>query len=409
MCLSVLLVLPGCGKKGPLKLEPELRPKKIKELEITQVGNSMKLQWNFEKRLSGKIKDKSQLEMEPANVTRVVVYYSPKEILGGKFPKKAKVLRKFSPAELVEVTDSDRERKKKLGVKRDPISGKTIDDDNEEDESDDGDSMLSRLGSKKNLSYYVRLPFQLQQLDNKDHFFGIVYYYGKKKSPMSDVAYIHSITPVVPAGELAVNRENKVIKLTWSRPGKDASGKPAPAIAGYHIYKKVRANSNTDTASPDNTTGAITAVDPLEGYRKLNKNKVLTEYYEDLDTGVDGTYFYYVSTIVTNTFETLPSNVVSVEVMDVYPPDIPANLVVFRASDHMHLSWKEVFDSDLSHYRLYRRSPPVREFELIADNLTAPVHKDFKIKRDKFYIYVVTSVDKKGNESDHSLEVRERF
>lgn len=393
--LAALLVLPGCGKKGPLKLEPELKPKKIQDIEITQLGSSIKLQWDFEKSLAGRSKDKSQLEMDPAMVTRLVVYYSPKEILGGKFPKKAKVLRKLTASDLREVTDKDKKKKKMNVKRRDPISGRTVDDDEEDEE----DLEESRLDNKKNLSFYVTLPFQLQKLDNKDHFFGIVYFYGKKKSPMSEVAYIHTITPVKPAGDLAVNRENKVIKLTWKRPQKDETGNPAPAISGYNIYKKVV------TEKQEITQGA----DPLQGYLKLNKNKVLNEYFEDLDTGVDGVYSYYVSTVVSNQFETVPSPVVSVEIKDIYPPDIPANLVAFRASDHMHLSWKEVFDSDLSHYRLYRRSLPAREFQLIADNITAPIHKDVNVKREKFYIYVVTSVDKKGNESNYSLEVRERF
>jgi fibronectin type 3 domain-containing protein len=66
-------------------------------------------------------------------------------------------------------------------------------------------------------------------------------------------------------------------------------------------------------------------------------------------------------------------------------------------------------DTDFSHYRVYRKLPPNKEFQLVADKVTSTSYKDKDLKAGKTYIYVVTSVDTKGNESEYSNEVKEQF
>jgi hypothetical protein len=367
--LLVIIFLFGCGKKGPLRLEPELIPKAAEKLKLFQIGYNVKLEWDFPQVLA----DKKKTPLEAAKIDRIYIYYSTKEILGGKFRKKSTLLKKLKLEDLTQAPP--------------PLIPPPV-----------------RPGMKeiKNLAYFINIPFKLKELDNKQHFFGIQYYYQKKKSPMSEIAFIFTRAPVKPVTDLKLNLENKVIKITWAKPLLDESGKSITDIAGYNIYRKIEPEKAGEAEA---NVGTI----EKEVFSKINRTNVLIEYYEDMDTGTSGNYSYYVSAVISNQIESAPSLTVSNKVTDIFPPEIPANLVCFKAQDHLFLTWKPVIDTDFSHYRVYRRLPPDKEFQLAADKVTATSYKDKDLKAGKTYFYVVTSVDTKGNESEYSNEVKEQF
>jgi hypothetical protein len=368
---AVILILSiHCGKRGPLKLEPEILPKKVERFKLTQVGGSIRLQWDFPKIMA----DKKKTELLPENVTKIEVYYSTKEILGGKFRKKSDLLRKLTMKNLTRYIDSFQQKKMEE---------------------------LTSVERKKRerFTYYTDIPFETKNLTGKTHFFAIRYLYGRKKSPLSKVEFLVTQTPVKAINDLKVTKENKLIKLQWTRPKEDILGIPVANIAGYTVSRKTIPKTTDETpAEPQEST-----------FQRINRNNVLTEYYEDRDTGRDGEYRYYVSTVISGAIESAPSPIASVNVTDIYPPDIPANLVCFKASDHMFLTWKPVSDEDLSHYRIYRKREGKSEFSLVGDNVTSPQYKDKDVQKGVLYHYTVTSVDVRGNESDHSNSVKEEF
>ena len=370
--IFLLLIIPlfCCGKKGPLRLEPELIPKAAEKLQLSQIGNNLKLEWDFPQVLA----DKKKTELEIAKISKIYIYYSNKEILGGKFRKKSTLLKKLKLEDLT--------------LSPPPLTQAPV-----------------RPGMReiKNLSYFINIPFKLKELDNKQHFFGIQYYYKKKRSPMSEIVFIFSRAPLKPVTDLKLILENKVIKLTWSKPLLDEAGKSITDIAGYNIYRKIEPEK-TGQAQEAN----ISTIEE-EVYRNINRSNVLLEYYEDNDTGINGNYSYYVSAVISKQIESAPSQTVSIKVTDIFPPEIPANLVCFKAQDHLFLTWKPVLDTDFSHYRVYRRLSPDNEFQLVADKVTSTSYKDKDLKTGKTYFYVVTSVDTKGNESEYSNEVKEQF
>jgi hypothetical protein len=353
---TVMLALSlNCGKKGPLILEPELLPLVCENLTLSQVGSNIRLQWDFPKRLSD---NKTDLDFQ--KITRVEIYYSGKDIPGGKFLKKSTLLRKMEKTEI---------------------------------------ASLSPLSSQAPLTFAVELPFKVQDLNAKSHFFGIRYLYGKKKSPLSGVVAMNTQSPVKPIDDLQITRENKLIKLKWSKPQTDVSGLPIANIVGYKICRRIKSAKTGDAAG--NTVEEL--------FRKINYNPVLSEYYADGDTGRDGEYQYYVSTMTTNEIESSPSPIVSVTVSDIYPPEIPANLVTFKGADHLFLTWKASGDTDLSHYRIYRKTTEEGEFTLLADQVTGNQYKDKDVKKGTLYFYALTAVDKKGNESQFSSTAKEEF
>lgn len=371
LIIVMLFLSLNCGKKGPLKLEPEILPEPIENLTLSQVGMNIKLQWDFPKKLSD---NKTYLEIE--KITRVEIFYSAKDIIGGKFLKKSTLLHKLENPELAKLVQQST-------------------------------SSSQSLQSPSQLPYAFEIPFKTQDLNVKPHFFGIRYLYGKKKSPLGNVAAIVTLIPVKPIDDLQITRENKVIKLKWSKPQLDVSGTPIANIVGYKIYRSIKP-SNTNLSNTNMAPGASNIITE-EPFRKINYNPVLSEYYADSDTGKDGGYQYYVSTVTSKDIESGSSNIVSVTVSDIYPPEIPANLVSFKGTDHMFLTWNAVGDTDLSHYRIYRKSTEESDFTMLADRVTATQYKDKDVKKGTLYIYVVTAVDNKGNESQYSNIAKEEF
>ena len=326
----------SCGKKGPLKLEPRKLPTAITNLSIRQIGNNLKLQWNFPKTLSDK---KTRLDFEMLNKIRV--YYASDILPPKKFKKKSTVLMK-----------------------------------------------LTLKGIKKERNYFfVTIPFKTRNLDKKQYSFAIRYIYQKKKSPLSTIKSIKTVAPIKPISDLTFSKENKLIKLKWSRPKLNLNNKTISTIAGYKVYRKIKKGN----------------------FIQINKQNIPEEYYEDKDTGRDGEYIYYISTITSNQIESDPSNIISVTVKDIYPPDSPHNLISFKAKDHIFLTWNHVEDLDLDFYKIFRKIPSDSEFKLIAQGIRQNYYRDTAVQKGRLYIYSITAIDKKGNESQASNTVEEEF
>lgn len=387
--LTGLVSLWGCGKKGPLVLEPEMIPGQVTNFKSKQVGASVRLLWDFPKKLADKKND-----MDLGRIQRIEIYYSDKEIIPSrKFQKKATRLKKLTLADLTKLVDPNLEK------------------------------YLQQLSAKQRklrekYSYYVDIPFEIANLQARKHYFAMRYYYNKQKSPLSEIQLIQTETPIKPVADVRITREKKLLKLEWDKPTTNVSGGPVTTISGYKIYKKIISGKTgePEVVTTDEGTQETVVMDDEEetiqeegekGFRKIAQ--VLNQYYEDRDTGTDGKYEYYITTIVTQKIESAPSQVFTVEITDVFPPDNPVNLVSFKASDHMLLNWKAVPDKDLSHYRVYRKTDPRGEYTLAADNVTTVRYKDTAVTKGVLYYYVVTAVDNKGNESEYSNEAKEEF
>jgi hypothetical protein len=366
--MLILIPFMNCGKKGPLKLDPEVTLKDVNNFQVYQVGNNIRFTWDFPLRL-GDNKTDFNVDM----IKRIDVFYSKKEVPHHKFRKKSTLLKKFKFEEISEYTEKPRFE---LFQQQSP----------------------SKKKKKKQVTYTVDIPFKVKDLNEKSHYFALSYIYKKKKSPLSKIATIITNTPVIPIGDLKITKEKKLIKLKWSKPKLDVLGSSVVNISGYDIYRKITNKKQDDSSTEQEDI-----------FVKLNTNKVLTEFYDDTDTGIDGEYHYYIVTIVTNNITSAPSSIANIKISDIYAPDIPVNLVSFKAPGHILLSWRKVNDKDFSHYRVYRKSETMEEYKLIADNIATNQYKDKRVRRNTMYFYVVTAVDDKGNESEFSKIVEAKF
>ncbi len=287
-------------------------------------------------------------EFDFNNLSKVYVYHSTTPIPDEKFYKKSNIIKKYDKEELL----------------------------------------------LRNNNYYLNIPFKVKQLKDITHYFGIRYVYKKKKSPFSEKVSIKTKIPPRPIQTLKAEKMNKVVSLKWEKPIINIKNEKLNSISGYRIYKKVE-SSEKDFIS--------------DGYKLITQNPILKEVYEDDDTSVNGTYFYYVVSMINPKIESEKSNIVSIKIEDIYPPEIPSNIYTFKAKDHIYITWDKVKDKDFSHFKLYRRVGKKGEFKLISDNITTNYFKDMNVVRGKIYFYYLTSVDLKNNESENSEIVSQRF
>ena len=96
---------------------------------------------------------------------------------------------------------------------------------------------------------------------------------------------------------------------------------------------------------------------------------------------------------------------------DVFPPSVPTGLqAVFSGpgqSPFVDLIWAPATDADLAGYNLYRQegnSPPIK---LNSDLVKNPAYRDNTVEPGKTYVYSVSAVDQRGNESARSEEAKE--
>ena len=102
---------------------------------------------------------------------------------------------------------------------------------------------------------------------------------------------------------------------------------------------------------------------------------------------------------------------VKVVAHDVFPPAVPAGLqAVYSGEDQkpfVDLIWAPVTDADLAGYNVYRREVNGTAVKLNSDLVKSPAYRDSAAAAGNTYVYSVSAVDLRGNESQPSEEARE--
>ncbi len=347
--ISSFLFFNSCGKKGPLKLDPILVPSKPGNFKVVQVGKNLRFSWKFPEFL----KD-GKTHLDISRIKKVFFYYSERS------PYSDKTKRSIS---------SD------IFIKRGHLLKKTSIE--QVHHNVDGYSFL--------------FPGISGKLLNKKIFTAIYYKYNRTSSKISDIREIKIMLPIPPIRDLSITNEKKVIKLKWTISLQNKKHKK-PVISGFNIFRKIKKNDE------DNSS-----------FKKINKEIVLKKYFNDSDTGYSGQYNYYVSVISTDMNISERSNMVSINIKDIFPPEVPANVLIFKSSEGLMLSWRESKDKDFSHYKIYRKKEGETDFILLNSKIKSNQFIDKTVKKGKNFSYYITSVDNNGNESEDSEVSSEQF
>ena len=96
---------------------------------------------------------------------------------------------------------------------------------------------------------------------------------------------------------------------------------------------------------------------------------------------------------------------------DVFPPAVPSGLqAVFSGvgqQPFIDLIWAPDTEADLAGYNVFRREPGSEAGKINSELLRTPAFRDMNVASGKTYVYSVSAVDVRGNESARSQEASE--
>jgi hypothetical protein len=96
---------------------------------------------------------------------------------------------------------------------------------------------------------------------------------------------------------------------------------------------------------------------------------------------------------------------------DVFPPSTPSGVQAVFASESQNnfidLIWAPAGDADLAGYNVYRHEAGTAAALLNTKPVSAPAYRDLNVSSGKDYLYSVSAVDVRGNESEKSAEATE--
>jgi hypothetical protein len=96
---------------------------------------------------------------------------------------------------------------------------------------------------------------------------------------------------------------------------------------------------------------------------------------------------------------------------DVFPPAVPSGLQAVSSGPgqepFIDLIWTPVTDADLAGYNVYRRDATATPAKLNSEPVKTPAFRDTTVSAGRSYVYSVSAVDERGNESGKSTEASE--
>jgi hypothetical protein len=141
--------------------------------------------------------------------------------------------------------------------------------------------------------------------------------------------------------------------------------------------------------------------------------------FTDSNIEWEKTYEYHVDTVTVIAQENKPEVQVDgddtpeirVFADDIFPPAVPSGLQAVASGPgqktFVDLVWAPVTDVDLDGYNVYRHETGATAVKVNAGLVKTPSYRDVSVSSGKTYLYSVTAVDVRGNESARSEEAGE--
>jgi hypothetical protein len=193
------------------------------------------------------------------------------------------------------------------------------------------------------------------------------------------------------------------VVLSWRGAALVGLTSPNPVSYLYRVYRRTEGGKA-------NLVGEV----PVLGEMNLSLTDASIEW--------ERTYFYHVEAVTVIAgddsadhkkieIEGDDSAEVRVFAHDVFPPAVPAELqAVFSGPGQapaIDLVWAPVTDLDLAGYNVYRHEAGGAAVMLNREPVKTPAYRDGNVVSGKRYLYSVSAVDVRGNESGRSEEAGE--
>lgn len=189
-----------------------------------------------------------------------------------------------------------------------------------------------------------------------------------------------AVVPVPKKPEVRI--DGTTVVIVWEK---------LPDLSGYHVYRAAGQGKLERL-----TNEALGIMDAPE--EKPDQKPA----YEDATAKEGEAYAYAVSAVDAFGRESKPSERAEVRMRDVTPPPLPTMVEAAVKDGKMHVAWKAVDAPDLAGYHVYR-APTADETpkKLTRAPISSASYIDEELKAGGA-LYIVTAVDKSGNESSRS-------
>ena len=213
---------------------------------------------------------------------------------------------------------------------------------------------------------------------------------------LSNRVHVPAIRTFTPPADLAVELIADGAKLTWT--GESETQQPGVQHR-YRIYRRDESTGKDTVAGevPLAAAGPMQFLDSMEWEKsysyRVTAVSVLAKPGKEVQVEGD---------------DSAPVNIVA---HDVFPPAVPVGLEAVYSGEgqkpFIDLIWAPVTSADLAGYNIYRSEMGGAAVKLNSDLVKTPAYRDAAITTGIRYVYAVSAVDVRGNESAKSEEASE--
>jgi hypothetical protein len=218
---------------------------------------------------------------------------------------------------------------------------------------------------------------------------------------LSNRVHVPAIVTLAPPNDLSATLTGDGVVLSWTNSAESTNAftNNTGIQHSYRIYRRDEA-TNIDAIA-----GEVPLADPGP------------MHFTDSNFEWEKTYLYRV-TVVSTAVAKHPDGEVQVEgddtapvrvvAHDIFPPSVPTGLQAAYSGEgqkpFIDLIWAPVTNADLAGYNVYRResNSTASATKLNSDSVKSPAYRDSEVISGKTYIYSVSAVDVRNNESQHS-------
>jgi len=249
--------------------------------------------------------------------------------------------------------------------------------------------------------YIDRLPQTLlAENPGAEIFYAISVLNGKGRSAgISNIVHVPAVPTLPPPSDFEARVTAEGVVLSWI--GISHAPEKPELQHVYRVYRRPE-GGNTDTV-----VGEV----PLD---ESSATQLLDHSFE-----WEKTYFYRV-TVVTlihtegkpeTQFESDDTPAEKVFAHDTFPPAVPSGLQAVYSGvgqqPFIDLIWAPDADADLAGYNVFRHEANGDAVKINTELVKTPAFRDMNVASGKTYVYSVSAVDVRGNESARSQEASE--
>ena len=224
----------------------------------------------------------------------------------------------------------------------------------------------------------------------------------KRASANSNIVSLRIFPVPARVSSIEARVTEPAIELSWAAVNRTSAGDPLIAPVQYNIYRAELDTDLMDLANRD--------VSQLNLNGKLQLLAAQPEQnYSDKSFEFGKTYAYIVRCVINRdgvALESADSKPAVLTPRDTFPPAAPQAIsaaVLAGETDNslvVDLSWSINVEPDFAGYRVYRSEQPDTKGQLLTTELLpTPAYRDTSVQPARRYWYVVTAVDRAGNES----------